>query len=171
VTCINPSDAEFLACRVDGRNAEEIGYGDGDHGTALHGRRPRQFPGRREPVRAAGRGAARDTWPQYTQLLPDILVFPATYKADTDWRKIKENWLAVEVLSRSSKIYDREFKKDAYFALGVRQVWLVDRWTKSIEVWRSPGSKKNVRDTLRWRAPRGDATLALELAEVFAGIS
>jgi Uma2 family endonuclease len=75
------------------------------------------------------------------------------------------------VLSRSSKIYDREFKKDAYFALGVQQVWLVDRWTKSIEVWRSPGSKKNVRDTLRWRAPRGDATLALELAEVFAGIS
>jgi len=105
-----------------------------------------------------------------TQLQPDILVFPATYKADTDWRKIKENWLAVEVLSRSSKIYDREFKKDAYFALGVQQVWLVDRWTKSIEAWRSPGSKKVVRDTLRWRAPQGDAALALELAEVFAGI-
>jgi Uma2 family endonuclease len=36
-------------------------------------------------------------------------------------------WLAVEMLSRSSKIYDRDCKKDAYFALGVRQVWLVDR--------------------------------------------
>src|SRR3954468_25100458 len=47
-----------------------------------------------------------------TQLQLDILVFPASYKADTDWRKIKENWLAVEVLSRSSKIYDRDFKKD-----------------------------------------------------------
>jgi hypothetical protein len=23
--------------------------------------------------------------------------------------------------------------RDAYFALGVRQVWLVDRWTKSID--------------------------------------
>src|SRR5512143_3059358 len=105
-----------------------------------------------------------------TQLQPDILVFPATYKADTDWRKIKDNWLAVEVLSRSSKIYDREFKKDAYFALGVQQVWLVDRWTKSIEVWRSPGSKKVVRDTLRWRAPQGGAAMVLDLAEVFAGI-
>lgn len=105
-----------------------------------------------------------------TQLQPDILVFPTTYKADTDWRKIKDNWLAVEVLSRSSKIYDREFKKDAYFALGVQQVWLVDRWTKSIEVWRSPVSKKLVHDTLRWRAPQGDATMTLELAEVFAGI-
>ena len=105
-----------------------------------------------------------------TQLQPDILVFPTSYKADTDWRKIKENWLAVEVLSHSSKIYDREFKKDAYFALGVQQVWLVDRWTKTIEVWRSPISKKIVRDTLRWRAPTGGATLDLDLSEVFAGI-
>lgn len=105
-----------------------------------------------------------------TQLQPDILVFPTTYKPDTDWRKIKENWLAIEVLSRSSKIYDREFKKDAYFALGVQQVWLVDRWTKSIEVWRSRSSKKIARKTLAWRAPTGDASMALDLEEVFAGI-
>src|SRR5512143_3715557 len=50
--------------RVDERRAEEICYGDGDHGSALHDRRPRQFPGRRESVRAVGRGAARDTWGQ-----------------------------------------------------------------------------------------------------------
>jgi Uma2 family endonuclease len=105
-----------------------------------------------------------------TQLQPDILVFPAHYKADTDWRKITENWLAVEVLSRSSKVYDRQFKKGAYFALGVQQVWLVDRWTKSVEVWRSVTSKRNVRDTLRWRAPKGDASMELDLTQVFAGI-
>jgi Uma2 family endonuclease len=105
-----------------------------------------------------------------TQLQPDILVFPATYKPDTDWRKINEHWLAVEILSRSSRIYDREFKKDAYLALGVRQVWLVDRWTKSIEVWRSPASKKVARKTLAWQAPTGDASMALDLDEVFAEI-
>jgi Uma2 family endonuclease len=105
-----------------------------------------------------------------TQLQPDILVFPATYKADTDWRKIKDHWLAVEVLSRSSRIYDRAFKKDAYFALGVRQVWLVDRWTKRIEVWRSSGSHKVIRSVLRWRLPTGPETMTLDLAEVFAGI-
>jgi Uma2 family endonuclease len=105
-----------------------------------------------------------------TQLQPDILVFPTSYNADTDWRKIKENWLAVEVLSRSSKIYDREFKKDAYFALGVGQVWLVDRWTKSVEVWRSPASRRIARDTLRWQAPKGGPTVTLDLAEVFTGI-
>ena len=105
-----------------------------------------------------------------TQLQPDILVFPTRYKPDTDWRKVTEHWLAVEVLSRSSKIYDRAFKKDAYFALGVQQVWLVDRWNKRIEVWRSPSSSKIARTTLPWHAPVGDASLALDLEEVFAGI-
>jgi Uma2 family endonuclease len=105
-----------------------------------------------------------------TRLQPDILVFPATYKPDIDWRKINEHWLAVEVLSRSSRIYDREFTKDAYFALGVQQVWLVDRWNKSIEVWRSRSSKKLARKTLGWDAPAGGASMALDLEEVFAGI-
>jgi hypothetical protein len=154
VTPIWPRDAQLVACRVARRNAEQVAYGDGDHGSALHGRRPRHVPERRESIRASGRGAARDAGSQYgasghrhsiqarlvaavqwtglahvvgpgvvvrapnTQLQPDVLVFPATYKPDTDWRRIKGHWLAIEVLSGSSKIYDREFKKDAYFALG-----------------------------------------------------
>jgi Uma2 family endonuclease len=105
-----------------------------------------------------------------TQLQPDVLVFPAHFKPDTDWRKINEHWLVVEVLSRSSRIYDREFKKNAYFALGVQQVWLVDRWTRSIEVWRSPSEKHVVQDTIRWHAPAGDIIVPIDLAEVFADI-
>jgi Uma2 family endonuclease len=42
--------------------------------------------------------------------------------------------LAVEVLSRSSRIYNREFKRDAYFALGAKQAWPIDRRAKCIEV-------------------------------------
>ena len=105
-----------------------------------------------------------------TQLQPDLLVFPTRFTPDTDWRKVDEHWLAVEVLSRSSKIYDRDFKKDAYFALGVQQVWLVDRWTRSVEVWRSARSKKAVRDVIRWRAPGCDVVAAIDLAEVFLGL-
>ena len=71
-----------------------------------------------------------------TQLQPDILVFPARFPPDIKWEKVTEHWLAVEVLSRSSRMYDREFKRDAYFALGVREVWLVDRWNKMVEVCR-----------------------------------
>jgi Uma2 family endonuclease len=60
-----------------------------------------------------------------TQLQPDILVYSSKYSPTTDWPKISDHWLAVEVLSRSSRVYDREYKRDAYFKLGVRHVWLV----------------------------------------------
>ena len=77
--------------------------------------------------------------------------------------------LAVEVLSRSSRIYDREFKRDAYFALGVDQVWLVDWREAEVEVFRSPKIVECVRATLEWRTP-ADITVQLDLSEVFAGL-
>ena len=103
-----------------------------------------------------------------TQLQPDILVYPARFSPSTDWRKITEHWLAVEVLSRSSRIYDREFKRDAYFALGLQQVWLVDWRDRSVEVCTAKGKSSVVRDTIRWRIAGAD--VAINLLEVFAGL-
>jgi len=103
-----------------------------------------------------------------TQLQPDILVYPARFSPTTDWRKITEHWLAVEVLSRSSRVYDREFKRDAYFALGLQQVWLVDWRDLSVEVCSAKGRSRVVRDRIRWRIARSDVTI--DLSEVFAGI-
>lgn len=103
-----------------------------------------------------------------TQLQPDILVYPARFNPTTDWRKVTEHWLAVEVLSRSSRIYDREFKRDAYFALGLKQVWLVDWHARSLEVWKAKGKSSVVRDTIRWRIAGADVTINLN--EVFAGL-
>jgi Uma2 family endonuclease len=108
--------------------------------------------------------------PPGTQLEPDILVYPTRFSPDTDWRKVTEHWLAVEVFSRSSRIYDREFKRDAYFALGVQQVWLVDRHDKSIEVCRGRGVTDLVRDTIRWKVPTLGIILSIPLDEVFAGL-
>jgi len=104
-----------------------------------------------------------------TQLEPDILVYSSSYAPRTDWPKIKDHWLAVEVLSRSSRVYDREFKRDAYFSLGVQQVWLVDWRNAVVEVSRSPGRFRRVRDTLRWRTPAG-ITVAVDMTAIFAGI-
>ena len=103
-----------------------------------------------------------------TQLQPDILVYPARFKPTTDWRKITEHWLAVEVLSRSSRVYDREFKRDAYFALGLQQVWLVDWRDRSVEVCSGKEKSVVVRDQIRWRI--AGAEVGIELVEVFAGI-
>ena len=109
--------------------------------------------------------------PPGTQLQPDILVIPARFPLDSKWQDITEHWLAVEVLSRSSRMYDREFKRDAYFALGVVEVWLVDLGDRSLEVCRSRGPGEIVRDTIRWRVPEHDQVVVLDLGEVFAGLS
>jgi Uma2 family endonuclease len=103
-----------------------------------------------------------------TQLQPDILVYPARFSPMTDWRKITEHWLAVEVLSRSSRVYDREFKRDAYFALGLEQVWLVDWRDRSVEVCTGKRKSRVVRDRIRWRIARTE--VVIDLNEVFAGL-
>lgn len=70
-----------------------------------------------------------------------------------------------------SRVYDRLFKRDAYFALGVAQVWLVDIADRSVEVWRSRTVHDVVRDVIRWRVPTTDAVVTIDLAEVFAGLA
>ena len=104
-----------------------------------------------------------------TQLEPDILVYPARFTPTVDWPKISEHWLAVEVLSRSSRIYDREFKRDAYIALGVREVWLVDLRARAVEVCVGQGPGRFEHETLRWHVPGVETVVAIDLAEVFAG--
>jgi Uma2 family endonuclease len=73
-------------------------------------------------------------------------------------------------VSRSSRVYDREFKRDAYLALGVREVWLVDVRDRSIEVCVRTGAGRVVRDALTWSAPNGDVAVHVELDELFSDI-
>lgn len=104
-----------------------------------------------------------------TQLQPDILVYPARFAPTTDWNKITEHWLAVEVLSPSSRIYDREFKRDAYLSLGVQQVWLVDWRDESVEVCTAKQPCRVVRDFIQWAIAGVEVRLALQ--EIFAGLA
>ena len=54
--------------------------------------------------------------------------------------------IVFEYLSRSTSVYDRTTKADTYLALGVRELWLVDPVTETIEV-RHPKERS---DTLVW---------------------
>ena len=103
------------------------------------------------------------------QLEPDILVYPARYSLESTWSEIDEHWLAVEVLSRSSRVYDRDTKRDAYLALGVQEVWLVDRSNKVVEVSHARGPVELVRDVLHWRIPTLGREVEISLIEIFAG--
>lgn len=108
--------------------------------------------------------------PPKTQLQPDILVYPARFAPHLDWKTVTEHWLAVEVLSRSSRVYDRDFKHDAYFALGVRDVWLVDMRHMTVEVCTTAGRGRTVGDVLRWTVPEVYISVEIKLVEVFAGL-
>ena len=110
------------------------------------------------------------TTPPLTQLEPDLLIVPPRFALGTPWAEIGEHWLAVEILSRSSRVYDREFKRDAYLALGVREVWLVDLRDRSIEVCTQPGEGRLVRDAVTWSMPDGDVSVHVDIAELFDGI-
>ncbi|HKV51901.1 MAG TPA: Uma2 family endonuclease [Gemmatimonadaceae bacterium] len=107
--------------------------------------------------------------PPRTQLQPDVLVYPACFVPGAEWATITEHWLAVEVLSRSSRVYDCEVKRAAYFALGVRQLWLADSRDRSIEIWRSPRVHHVERGAIRWRVPGSSLTITVDLTAVFAG--
>jgi Uma2 family endonuclease len=110
------------------------------------------------------------TLPPLTQLEPDLLIVPPRFSPGTPWAEMSEHWLAVEIVSRSSRVYDREFKRDAYLALGVREVWLVDVRDRSIEVCVRSGAGRVVRDVLTWSAPTGDVSVRVDLEALFSDI-
>ena len=116
-------------------------------------------------------GPGAVSFPPRTQLEPDVLVAPHSGALSDKWQDLSGHWLAVEVISRSSRIYDREFKRDAYLALGVGEVWLVDRWDRSVDVARADRGIETVRDALVWRPPVPGVEVRIELSELFAGLA
>ena len=101
---------------------------------------------------------------------PDLLVYSSAYRPGIKWTEIRGWWLAVEVFSRSSKRYDRDFKRDAYLALGVREVWLVDPREECIHVSRA-GERRDVRQAehLIWHPAEMAEPLTIDLPELFQG--
>jgi len=119
-------------------------------------------------VRVAGPGEIR--LPPHTTLQPDILVFRAP-SIPAKWEAVKEHWLAVEIWSPSSVIYDREVKRDAYLQLGVHEVWLVDLERHRVLVSRPGSGPDQPFDTLLpWRAPALPTPAPLNLEEVFRAL-
>jgi Uma2 family endonuclease len=105
-----------------------------------------------------------------TQLEPDVLVYPARFPANAPWTVVTEHWLAAEIYSPSSKIYDRDFKRRAYLTLGVGEVWLVEADERTIEVSRADGVVETQRDRLQWAIHGTDRSVTIELDDLFGGL-
>ena len=106
-----------------------------------------------------------------TQLEPDVLVLPAPRAGEKEWADFSRWWLAIEVLSRGSRMYDRNIKRDAYLALGVAEVWLVDRDEEAILVSRS-GEPVDVSHAgkLIWSPPEMAEPVEIDLTALFVGV-
>ncbi len=122
-------------------------------------------------------GPARVTSPGEIEIAPkllldpDILVWPSTFRPGTAWTAISGWWLAVEVSGRGSRVYDRDFKRDAYLTLGVREVWLVDLHDQCVLVSSREGPReRSHRHELRWHPPEMARPLTVDLRALFADV-
>jgi Uma2 family endonuclease len=106
-----------------------------------------------------------------TLLDPDLLILPAHYPPGTKWTRISGWWLAVEVFSPGSVRYDRDYKRNAYLALGVREVWLVDLDEKCVLVSRED-APRDVRhaERLSWHPSEMAAPLVIDVPRLFRGV-
>ena len=78
--------------------------------------------------------------------------------------------LAVEIVSPSSRVYDREHKRHTYLAVGVPEHWVVDAGSRTIDVWRiGDREPRTVRDRLKWTAPSGHR-VEIKANELFEGV-
>ncbi len=105
-----------------------------------------------------------------TEVQPDLLVLPYEYpgRNDARWERMSELLLTVEILSPSSLRVDREKKRRLYMAGGVREYWIVDLDTRSVEVWVTGAATARVeRHALVWRPVPDHDALRLDLVALF----
>jgi len=69
-----------------------------------------------------------------TYLEPDLFYVSADLEAKMDPAHRTTADLVIEVVSPGSAIYDRNTKADTYWALGVKELWLVDETSQTVEV-------------------------------------
>jgi Uma2 family endonuclease len=105
-------------------------------------------------------------------LEPDVLVFPSTFAPGTRWTAIADWWLAIEILSPSSRFYDRDYKLEAYLRVGVREMWLVDLDGRFIAVSTQAGRRPvHHSDIVRWKPEGMPGPLSLDVEALFRGIA
>ena len=110
-----------------------------------------------------------------TYLEPDLMYVSNELREKMGTKRTSAD-IVFEFLSRSTSIYDRTTKTDTYLALGVRELWLVDPVTATIEVRNA--SKVGERPVWEgWRYFRGELARSqvldgweVSVDEIFKGI-
>ena len=90
-----------------------------------------------------------------TYLEPDMMYVSDELKQQMG-RKRNSADIVFEYVSKSNAVYDRTTKADTYLALGVRELWLIDPVTVTIEA-RYAVERDNRPAWEAWRFVKGDA--------------
>jgi Uma2 family endonuclease len=102
-------------------------------------------------------------------LEPDLLI--GSLPGALRWDAMTDHWLAVEVSGAGSRVYDRDYKRDGYLGMGVKEVWLVDLKLQLILVSKPGGEKDVPHDTVvTWRSP-GGRKIKVDVQELFRGLT
>jgi Uma2 family endonuclease len=101
-------------------------------------------------------------------LEPDILI--GNMPIVPRWDAVQEHWLAVEVSGAGSRVYDRDYKRDGYLGIGVKEVWIVDLDLEQVFVSQAGGDTDvpQVR-TVTWRTP-GGREVEIDVRGLFRGV-
>ena len=69
-----------------------------------------------------------------TYLEPDLMYVSEELEAQMEAGHRTRADIVVEILSASTETYDRKTKSDTYWAMGIREMWLIDTEAKKVEV-------------------------------------
>jgi Uma2 family endonuclease len=75
-------------------------------------------------------------------------------------------------MSRSTRVYDRVYKRPAYLALGVEEMWRVDPIERMVLTSRGgEAPDRPWRNEVEWKPSLLGVTLTVPLSRVFRGLS
>jgi len=97
-----------------------------------------------------------------TYLEPDMM-YVSQELGERMGRKRTSAYIVFEYVSASNAVYDRTTKAHTYLALGVRELWLVDPVTVTVEV-RYATKRKGKLAWETWSYSRGDSAASRVLA-------
>ena len=111
-----------------------------------------------------------------TYLEPDMMFVSKELSEQMGTKRTSAD-IVFEYLSRSTSVYDRTTKADTYLVLGVRELWLVDPVTATIEV-RYATERDDTPVWERWRFSRGGYAKSrvlegweVSVEDLFAGLT
>lgn len=121
----------------------------------------------RNPVGRVLTSPADISWAPDVLVQPDVFVAAIEEARTFDWKRIRTLLLAIEVLSPSTRRYDRFTKRRAYQEFRVAWYWMVDIETRAAEIWTPEASLPAVeRERLVWQPFAAEEPLVIPLAEI-----